>query len=156
MALDTEKSCDELLIRIYSQPKTVLQAYQARKIATLFYVWLKIKKFDKTKTGKSCSLLSLSFEFVLEIIKHGHWSEIYLAVLSGELFIKLRKVVLAFDFLYAILQSNHSTISVLALCDGYAVLVISSLAHYFLVQFFQLDCQMATWNFLMWGSDKQH
>lgn len=72
MVLDTEKSCDELLIPIYSQPKTVAQAYQVRTILTLFYVWLKIKTFAKTKTGKSCSLLSLSFEFVLEILKLGH------------------------------------------------------------------------------------
>ena len=72
MVLDTEKPCDELLIPIYSQPKTVPQAYQVRKTTTLLYVWVKIKTFDKTKTGKSCSLLSLSFEFALEILKFGH------------------------------------------------------------------------------------
>ncbi|XP_074629495.1 uncharacterized protein LOC141887090 isoform X5 [Acropora palmata] len=31
MVLDTDKPCDELLIPIYSQPKTVPQAYQVRK-----------------------------------------------------------------------------------------------------------------------------
>ena len=72
MVTDTEKPCDELLILIYSQPKTVPQAYQVRKIKTMFYEWLKIKTFAKTKIGKSCSLLSLSFEFVHEILDHGH------------------------------------------------------------------------------------
>ena len=72
MVLDTDKPCDELLIPIYSQPKTVPQAYQVRKITSLFYEWLKIKTFDKTKTGKSCNLLSLSFEFVHEILDLGH------------------------------------------------------------------------------------
>lgn len=52
------------------------QAYQVRKI-TMFCGWLNIKTVHKTKTGKLCSLFSLSFEFVLEILKLDHSNENY-------------------------------------------------------------------------------
>lgn len=114
---------------------------------------LNVKTFHKTKTCKSSSLLSLSFEFALEILKLDHLSEIYWAVLSVELFVMLYKIVFTFDSVYAILQCNHSDVNVSALCDGYTFLVISSLVHYFLVQCFDVDCQTATWNFRIWVSD---
>ena len=57
---------------------------------------------------------------------------------AEQYFVMLCKVVLAFDFVYGIIQCNHSNVNVFALCDGYAVVVIYLLAQCFLVQFFEL------------------
>ena len=109
MVLNTKKSRDELTKTPHS--------YQVRTITTLFSVWLNIKTFDKTKTGKLSCLFSLSLCLKFNL-KLDHSSQICWAVLSVVLFVMLYKVVLTFDSVYAILQCNHSNLNNLALCYG--------------------------------------